>query len=166
MKRKLLSLFLCLIFTTIVLSGCDLFDSSGSPNSGTSNGDGIITESEDEITRAEAYIMVVDRLNNLAQSYEAKEYVTCFLIDSASWKEYDEEIEAWGVGISPGPEGKRLLRQASWFNVTDESYFFDLHWDEPRPRWAVYDDGKIIPFGKAIAVEADIQLLNTSRALG
>lgn len=118
-----------------------------------------------KMTRDEAYLAVYTRLTKLAQSLEAKEYLTLFHMDSASWREYNDELGAWTVGISPGPEGYRLIKEAKWFSVADTSYFFDVHWDEPRPAWIVYNDGQITPIGKGLMVEADIEQLNSTRTL-
>lgn len=113
------------------------------------------------ITRDQASIMVIERLTNLAQTSEAKEYVTIFLKNSTWEGYYSREAGAYSVIVSPSTYD--LIKQADWFNVTDVDYFFDVHWDEPG--WLVHDDGKISPAGAALMVEDDVEQLNTARVL-
>lgn len=116
-----------------------------------------------KMTREEAYLAVHMRLTNLAQTSEAKEYVTIFWTDSSGRAEYSDELGAWTIGISP--TGYDMIKRAGWFKNDDVGYFFDLHWNEPRPAWIVYDDGKVSPLGKGPMVESDIEQLNTTRKL-
>lgn len=124
-----------------------------------------VEEATTTITREEAYIMVYTRLTNMAKAHEAKEYVTLFLMDSANKREYFDEDNAWKISISPGSEGYRLIKKADWLNVADINYFFDVHWDEPGPAWGVFDDNRILPLGKAVMIEADIEQLNSAGIL-
>ncbi len=116
-------------------------------------------------THTQLILRVVERLTNLAQTSEAKEYVSFFLTEPITLIEYFSEDEFWSVGISNGSEAYDLIKVVDWFKVANVDYFFDSHWDEPRPLWAVFQDGRIVPMGKGILVEADIEQLNTFRTL-
>ena len=117
------------------------------------------------LTRAEAYLAVYNRLMQMARSSQAREYFTLFQMDSASWREYDDSLNVWVVEISPGPQAYDLIRRASWFKVADVDFFYDVHWDDPRPAWLVHTDGSITPMGKGLLVEADIEQLNATGSL-
>ena len=115
------------------------------------------------MTEDQAMITVHSRLLNLAQSPEAKEYVTIFL-DEAEWEAYYFEGSGiWGVGITPTRTAADLVKRGDWFKVSDADYFFRVHWDEPY--WRVYDDGRIESISGALMVEADIDQLNSGRIL-
>jgi len=113
----------------------------------------------------QAYLMVLSRLQRLTKTPEAKEYLTLFLMDPATKEEYLSEISAWIVGVSPGPQGYNLITKAPWFRYQNINLFFDLHWDEPRPQWLVYDSGEIVPVNKGLLIESDIDQLNNIRML-
>lgn len=135
------SIFLVVI---VVLTGCGL---SSAP----------------AITEDQAMITVHSRLLNLAQSPEAKEYVTIFL-DEAEWEaHYFEGVGVWGVGITPTWTAEDLVKRGNWFKVSNADYFFRVHWDEPY--WRVYDDGRVEPVSGALMVESDIDQLNSGRIL-
>lgn len=119
----------------------------------------------DTMSSDEAVLLIVERLQNLAITPEAKEYVTMFSTEASCRVEYDDALQEWVVGITPGQFGYDMVRRASWFQVSDEDYFLDMHWSEPKPQWIVHDDGRIFPLGKGSLVEADIEELNVNRTL-
>jgi len=117
------------------------------------------------MTEDDAYLLVYERLQNLAQTPDAMEYVALYLMDSSSEREYFPTDKVWRIAIGPGGESYDNIQKASWFQVDDIGYFFDAHWDEPKPAWGVFEDGKMVPIGKGLMIEADIKELNTTRTL-
>ena len=128
--------------------------------------------------QTEPYTLVMSRLQNLAESTEAKQYVA-ILQDGHNYyvAEPDVNNETWtciwekigyfeGYSDSSKPSGydQELLQKSPWFQITDFDYYVQSRF-ETKPTWTVYD-GKIEPLSSsAKMLEADIQQLNTDKVL-
>ena len=120
------------------------------------------TEPTTTITEAQAAIMVFERLTNLAQTIEAKEYVGAFLHLPTSEIHYEAETKCWYIEINGWQT--ESIETRDWFPDPDDPINFkDDHWDNTI--WLVFDDGRILPFGGGLTVEADIDRLNSYRTL-
>jgi hypothetical protein len=115
------------------------------------------------MTQEQAQRLLIARLSNLAQTSEAKEYVTIFLKYCWGDVQYLDAERGWLIEWTAGPESGDLIEKAPWFGVTDIEYFWEVHWEHAF--WMVYDDGKISPAGPGLVIEADIDQLNRTRML-
>jgi len=111
----------------------------------------------------EAFLMVINRLQRLAQTSEAKEYVALLFPPSSFDIEYSEDIKAWGLVIHEfriaAPEG---FEAAAWFQGDVDQYLEFL--DDAM--WLVYNDGTISPMaGGALMIETDIEKLNKDKMI-
>lgn len=118
----------------------------------------------------EVYIALYSHLIDIAKTPEAKEYVGLLfpapphLITTT---ERHNDLKAWKIAVERWPEGTReAFVNAYWFSGDFDKHFsgfFDhaTTW----PAWFIYDDGKIIPLGRALLIEADIDKLNLGRML-
>ena len=69
-------------------------------------------------------LMIIERVQSLAQTYEAKEYVTLFFPPLSYHSEYDVELKAWLIELRTLPADARdRAESADWFNVDVEEYF-------------------------------------------
>ena len=116
-------------------------------------------------TNIQLFLRVVERLTNIAQTVEAREYVSIFTTNSTFQVTFSPEDTLWFVGISHGAGAWDAISGVQWFEIADQDYFFDSHWGEPKASWVIQQDGRITPVGKGILVEADVQQLNISRKL-
>lgn len=119
------------------------------------------------IPREEVFLKVMERVVSLAQTPEAKEYVAIIFPPYAITSEYHEELRAWATTITtlhPGTCEK--MESADWCMVDCEKHFEALfRGDTWSGYWLVYDDGRIVPTGWALIIEADIGRLNAARTL-
>jgi len=111
----------------------------------------------------EVIVMVINRLQNLAQTSEAKEYVALLFPASSFHTEYLENLKAWVFAVYDfrfkASEG---FEAAVWFQGDAIKYMDYL--DEPL--WLVYDDGTISPMaGGALMIETDIEKLNKDKMI-
>lgn len=141
MKYKLISIFFTLLAIVVFTVACN--GSSTEPN----------------LTHKEVEIAVWTRLADMASTPEAKEYVALLFpsLPEGDFVERHDDIDAWKYVVDKWPlEAHEGFHRAQWFNVDFDEHFslFD------RPTWVVYDDGKIVPLGGALLVEADIDRLN------
>jgi len=125
-------------------------------------------ESQDarEAAMSHAYLLVVERLENLAQTPEAREYVGAFLwARSSGLNEYSVEEQAWLIVICGYlPDNWQSFK---WF-PSDYVDTLEGYWHggtNGGADWVVYDNGKIVPLANGFRVEADIEQLNSTRTL-
>ena len=112
--------------------------------------------------QGQAFIMVIERVQGLAQTYEAKEYVALLFPPLSSESEYDEELKAWTITITAFPtEARNGFKSAEWFDGDVDEHFSAFK----EATWVVYDYGQIVPMGGAFMIEADIEKLNIDKAL-
>ncbi len=112
--------------------------------------------------QGQAFIMVIERVQGLAQTYEAKEYVALLFPPLSGESEYDEELRAWVITITAfPPEAREGFVRALWYNGDVDEHFSSLK----EPEWVVYDYGRIVPMGGAFMIEADIEQLNIAKIL-
>ncbi len=116
---------------------------------------------EPALTDDAAQLMVAARLVDMAQTPEAKEYIG-LLFPPVDWVERHENLEAWKYIVDRWPsEARSGFENAKWFAGDFDKHFSLFN----RPTWVIYDNGKIVPQGGALFVEADIDKLNTKRTL-
>ena len=115
-----------------------------------------------KLAQDQAFIMVIERVQSLAQTYEAKEYVSLLFPPLSSESEYDEELQAWIITITAfPPEARNGFKNAEWFDGDIDEHFSSLK----EAKWVVYDYGRIVPMGGAFMIEADIEQLNIAKTL-
>ena len=113
-------------------------------------------------TPGPAFQMIIERVQNLAQTYEAKEYVAILFPPLSKKSEYDVELRAWVITITAfPPEAREGFERAEWFDGDIDEHFLSFR----EPTWLVYDDGRIVPMGGAFMIEADIEQLNIDKKL-
>ena len=113
-------------------------------------------------TPGPAFQMIIERVQNLAQTYEAKEYVAILFPPLSKKSEYDVELRAWVITITAfPPEAREGFERAEWFDGDIDEHFLSFR----EPTWLVYDDGRIVPMGGAFMIEADIEQLNIDKTL-
>jgi len=113
----------------------------------------------------EAAIMVLERLQNLAKTREAKEYVALLFPSSIPSPKYMGDLRAWEVVLAEDSHfGSRAgFEAADWFQDDYDQHFAGYE----GLIWLVYGDGRVMPFaGGALKIEIDIEQLNTTRMLG
>ena len=72
----------------------------------------------------QAFLMIIERVQNLAQTYEAKEYVALLFPPLSKNSEYDVELRAWVMTITTfPPEAREGFERVEWFW---EEAFHDL----------------------------------------
>ena len=115
--------------------------------------------SEPVVTHDEVQSIVIARLLDMAQTPEAKEYIGLLFpaLALGAWAERDDDLGAWKYVIDRWPsEASEEFSKAQWFQSDFDEHFSSFNW----PTWVIYDDGRIVPQGGAILVEADIDRLN------
>lgn len=113
-------------------------------------------------SRDKVFLKITERVQNLAQTYEAKEYVALLFPPFSTKGEYDDDLRAWIITITTFPsEAFEGFESAEWFDGDVDEHFSSFR----EPTWVVYDDGRILPMGGAFMIEADIEQLNTNRIL-
>lgn len=118
------------------------------------------------IPREEVFVKVMERVVSLAQTPEAKEYVSIFFPPHATTSEYYEELRAWATTITTlRPDTCERMESFDWCLVDCEEYLEAFNGDRWSGYWLVYNDGRILPVGWALIIEADIERLNTNRTL-
>ena len=135
-----------LVLVTVGLTGCDLI------------------EQKRVFTDETAHLMVSERLVDMAQTPEAKEYVALLFpsLPEGDFVERYDDLGAWKYIVDYWPaEARSGFENAKWFTGDYDNHFLLFK----RPTWAIYDDDKIVPLGGAILVEADIDKLNEKRTL-
>jgi hypothetical protein len=116
-----------------------------------------------ELADDQVRTMVSLRLQNMATSPQAKEYVALIINKGRWYSGYIAEENDWEVGIDISGESYDLIKMASWFHFQDIDYFAKTHWAEGRTHWKIFTDGNIIETGSM--VESDINQLNTTGIL-
>jgi len=115
-----------------------------------------------KLAQDQAFIMVIERVQALAQTYEAKEYVALLFPPLSSESEYDEELRAWVITITAfPPDALEGFERAVWFDGDVDQHFSSFR----ESTWVVYDYGQIVPMGGAFMIEADIEQLNIAKTL-
>ena len=119
------------------------------------------------IPREEVFPKVMERVVSLAQTPEAKEYVSIIFPPYAYTSEYHEELRAWATTITTlRPDVCERMESFDWCLVDCEKHFETLfRGDRWSGYWLVYDDSTILPVGWALVIEADIERLNRDRTL-
>lgn len=118
------------------------------------------------ITADEAKFLVLERVQGMARTIEAKEYVA-ILFSPSFFSEWPQEPEGgWRVELETVEERFQRepiskLARAEWFFGDADRHFALLQDSE----WRVFDTGKIIPMSGAIMLEASIERLNNTRML-
>lgn len=107
--------------------------------------------------------MVYLRLQNMATSSQAKEYMALIFNQGGWYSGYFAEENRWEGGIDISGESYDLIKRASWFQFQDIDYFAKTHWAEGKTHWIIFDGGNIIETGSM--VESDINQLNTTGIL-
>ena len=110
-----------------------------------------------------AQLLVHHRLQNLAQSYMAREYVE-EILSTRSWgkSEYNTEEKAWLIVIHGS-----LQHSYTWLTTEYAATLHEYWWGGPNDGidYLVYDNGNIIPLANGFHVETDIQKLNVGLTL-
>ena len=115
-----------------------------------------------KLAQDQAFTMIIERVQGLAQTYEAKEYVALLFPPLSNASEYDEELRAWVITITGFPlEARNGFKSAVWFDGDVDEHFSSFR----EPTWVVYDYGQIVPMGGAFMIEADIEQLNIAKTL-
>jgi hypothetical protein len=115
-------------------------------------------------TDDEAQLVVVARLIDMAQTPEAKEYLGILFpsLAEGDFVERHENLKAYKYIVDRWPsDANEAFNNALWFNADFDEHFTSFN----RPTWVIYDDGRILPQGGALLVEADIERLNRDRVL-
>jgi hypothetical protein len=123
----------------------------------TSTSDAVFTDDE-------AQLVVVARLIDMAQTPEAKEYVGILFpsVAEGDFVERHNNLKAYKYIIDKWPSDvSEAFRNALWFDADFDEHFSSFN----RPTWVIYDDGRVIPQGGALLVEADIEKLNRDGVL-
>lgn len=116
--------------------------------------------SEPVFTDDEAQLIVVARLIDMAETPEAKEYIGILFPSLAlgDFVERHDNLGGWKYVIDYWPrEASEAFSNAQWFQGDFDEHFSSFN----RPTWVIYDDGRIVPQGGALLVEADIDKLNS-----
>jgi hypothetical protein len=117
-----------------------------------------------ELTESQVKLMLIEKLQNLATSPQAKEYVAIVLKGDRYYAAYFENENAWEVGISHDEDSLEMLQKASWFQVEDVDYFAETHWSiHSSTHWNLFADFRLVETGSL--VETDIAQLNTTGVL-
>lgn len=115
-------------------------------------------------TDDEAQLVVLARLIDMAQTPEAKEYVGILFPSAAEgdFVERHDNVKAYKYIIDKWPyDASEAFKNALWFDADFDEHFSTFN----RPTWVIYDDGRLLPQGGALLVEADIEKLNRDRIL-
>jgi hypothetical protein len=115
-------------------------------------------------TDDEAQLAVVARLIDMAQTPEAKEYVGILFPSAAEgdFVERHDNLKAYKYIVDRWPsDASEAFKNALWFDADFDEHFSFFN----RPTWVIYDDGRVLPLGGALLVEADIEKLNRDRIL-
>ena len=111
---------------------------------------------EPNLTDQELEPVVLSRLVDMAECPEAMEYVG-LLFPPVDFVERHEKLTAWKYVVDRWPaEAKDGFENVEWFDTDFDKHFKSFN----RPTWIIYDDGRIVPEGGALLLEADIQKLN------
>jgi hypothetical protein len=144
--RTALGFLLVLLVTVLSATAC---------NKGASN----VVFTDDE-----AQLVVVARLIDMAQTPEAKEYVGILFpsLAEGDFVERHDNLNAYKYIIDRWPpEASEAFNNALWFDADFDEHFSSFN----RPTWVIYDDGRVLPQGGALLVEADIEKLNRDKVL-
>jgi len=115
-------------------------------------------------TDDEAQLVVVARLIDMAQTPEAKEYVGILFpsLAEGDFVERHDNLKAYKYIVDRWPSNaSEAFKNALWFYADFDEHFASFN----RPTWVIYDDGRVLPQGGALLVEADIERLNRDRIL-
>lgn len=115
-------------------------------------------------TDDEAQLVVVARLIDMAQTPEAKEYVGILFpsVAEGDFVERHDNLKAYKYIIDRWPsDAGEAFKNALWFDADFDEHFSSFN----RPTWVIYDDGRVLPQGGALLVEADIEKLNRDGVL-
>ncbi len=139
MRRLIL---VVLVITVVLLGACA---PAKSPSLETSP----LTPPPPPIPREEVFPKVMERVVSLAQTPEAKEYVSIIFPPYAYTSEYHEELRAWATTITTlRLDVCERMESFDWCLVDCEKHFETLfRGDRWSGYWLVYDDGRILPVG-------------------
>lgn len=160
-KIKQLTLFVCLSLVTIIfLTGCSpTLSRPPTPVPATTP-----TSMATKMWSDEALLMVIERLQNLAQTREAKGYVALLFPPLHYSSERNEELKAWIITVTTfhSLDLEQKFESKDWFDANGDEYLSTIY----DPTWVVYDNGRIMPLaGGALLIEADIEELHTAGTL-
>jgi hypothetical protein len=118
-----------------------------------------------KLTEDQVKMMLVERLQNLAVSPEAKEYVNIVLNGERWYSGYFKTENAWEIGIDMGKDDLDTVKKARWFSISDIEYFASTHWnfDQGGVHWNLFSDRRLVETGSL--VESDISQLNKTGVL-